>query len=235
MTNTHLMTSIELPYTKGARGARHSGGPEQRARFALRALEADLHPPVTFRGVAGLRLFRDEIFGGLSFVFQADDAYYRKHGIYDFRRRRRGRRRAKTAIMKALTRIPPMRNEIRNRLQAKMVKPCQRVVEAWVLLLRAGRPVSATIRRGVIGVPVAPGHADENDAREKKQDASREAQPIAGSYVRCRVEQCAQREENPPHELDPSSLRAHTVHLPLHVLPSPLTVHNAVSTRPSCG
>ena len=93
------------------------------------AVAADLRPPVTFRGVAGLRLFRDEIFGGLGFVFQADDAYYRTHGIYDFPHRRRGRR-TQAAAMKALTRIPGMRNEIRNRLQAEMVKPFQKVVEA---------------------------------------------------------------------------------------------------------
>ncbi len=93
------------------------------------AVEADLRPPATFRGVAGLRLFRDEIFGGLSFVFQADDAYYRKRGIYDFPHRRRGRR-AKAAIMKALSRIPGMREEIRDRLKTEMVKPFQRVVEA---------------------------------------------------------------------------------------------------------
>ena len=93
------------------------------------AVEADLRPPATFRGVAGLRLFRDEIFGGLSFVFQADDAYYRKRGIYDFPHGRRGRR-AKAAIMKVLSRIPGMRDEIRNRLKTEMVKPFQRVVEA---------------------------------------------------------------------------------------------------------
>jgi multimeric flavodoxin WrbA len=102
------------------------------------ALESDLHPPVTFRGVAGLRLFRDEIFGGLSFVFQADDAYYRRHGVYDFPRRRRGRR-VRAAIMKGLTKIPGMRNEIRNRLQAEMVKPLQKMVAA-ARVSSAGEP-----------------------------------------------------------------------------------------------
>lgn len=93
------------------------------------ALQADLRPPMTFRGIAGLRFFRDEIFGGLSFVFQADDPFYRTRGIYDFPHRRRGRR-AQAAIMKLLSRIPGMRDEIRNRLQPEMVKPFQKVVEA---------------------------------------------------------------------------------------------------------
>ncbi len=104
-------------------------GIDELAVLLSEAVAADLRPPVSFRGVAGLRLFRDEIFGGLSFVFQADDAYYRKRGIYDFPHGRQGRR-TRAAIMKVLTRIPGMRNEIRNRLQAEMVKPFENVVEA---------------------------------------------------------------------------------------------------------
>jgi len=104
-------------------------GIDELAVLLSDALKANVHPPVTFRGIAGLRLFRDEIFGGLSFVFQADDAYYRTHGIYDFPHHRRGRR-TQAAIMKGLTRIPGMRNEIRNRLQSEMVKPFQKVVDA---------------------------------------------------------------------------------------------------------
>ncbi len=102
---------------------------DELAALLTDAVEVDLHPPVSFRGVAGLRLFRDEVFGGLSFVFQADHAYYRKHGFYDFPHRRR-RRRAKAAIMNVFTRMPGMREEIRNRLQGEMVKPFQKVVQA---------------------------------------------------------------------------------------------------------
>ncbi len=104
-------------------------GIDELAASLSEALQTDQRSPVTFRGIAGLRLFRDEIFGGLSFVFQADDAYYRRHGIYDFPQRPR-RHRARAMIMTALTRIPGMRNEIRNRLRGEMVKPFRKVVAA---------------------------------------------------------------------------------------------------------
>mgnify|MGYP006272410423 CR=1 FL=1 len=104
-------------------------GIDELAASLTDALETNQRSPVTFRGIAGLRLFRDEIFGGLSFVFQADDAYYRRHGIYDFPQRRRSHR-FQALAMTVLTRIPGMRNEIRNRLRGEMVKPFRKVVAA---------------------------------------------------------------------------------------------------------
>jgi multimeric flavodoxin WrbA len=122
---------------------------DQLAASLADALEANVHPPVSFRGIAGLRLFRDEIFGGLRFVFQADDAYYRTRGIYDFPHRRRGRR-VQAAIMKALTTIPGMRDEIRNRLQSEMVKPFRKVVQA-------AETVHQSIAEGTIPTLPSPG------------------------------------------------------------------------------
>lgn len=99
------------------------------ARRVAEGVDRVAQPPVSFRGVAGLRLFRDEIFGGLGFVFQADDRYYRKHGLYDFPQRRYGRR-LQSAFMTLLTKIPGLRQEIRNRLQGELVKPYRKVVAA---------------------------------------------------------------------------------------------------------
>lgn len=93
------------------------------------AVSADLRPPFTFRGIAGIRLFRDEIFGGLNFVFQQDDKYYRQHGLYDFPHKRYGRR-LRSAVMRLLTMIPGMRNEIRDRLASEMLKPYRKLVAA---------------------------------------------------------------------------------------------------------
>jgi len=40
--------------------------------------------PVTFLGVGGMKVFRDEIWGNLRFVFQADHQFYKAQGFYDF-------------------------------------------------------------------------------------------------------------------------------------------------------
>ncbi len=40
--------------------------------------------PKTFPGVGGVKVFRDDIYGGLKFPFVADHKYYKKHGVYDF-------------------------------------------------------------------------------------------------------------------------------------------------------
>jgi len=43
--------------------------------------------PSTFRAIAGMKIFRDEIYGGLKIVFRADHKNYRKIGVYDFPQR----------------------------------------------------------------------------------------------------------------------------------------------------
>ncbi|MBW2369022.1 MAG: NAD(P)H-dependent oxidoreductase [Deltaproteobacteria bacterium] len=40
--------------------------------------------PITFLGVGGKKVFRDEIWGRLRFAFQADHRYYEQQGFYDF-------------------------------------------------------------------------------------------------------------------------------------------------------
>ena len=97
------------------------------ARQLREAAEADLRKPKSFRGVAGLTIFREEIQGGLRAIFQGDHAYYRAHGLY------RGRRRGHTSplrvlAMTAITRIPFMRRQVQKRLKSGMVAPYRRVV-----------------------------------------------------------------------------------------------------------
>ena len=43
--------------------------------------------PMTFLGVGGRKLFRDEIWAELRFVFRQDHRYYKSHGLYDFPKR----------------------------------------------------------------------------------------------------------------------------------------------------
>ncbi len=84
--------------------------------------------PVTYLSVGGRKIFRDEIWGGLRFVFQADHRFYSSHGVYDFPQKR-WKTRAVVAVMMLLTKIPRFREEFRRRTKAEMVKPYQKLVE----------------------------------------------------------------------------------------------------------
>jgi len=97
------------------------------ARLAASAAVGYLAPD-TFLGVAGRKIFRDEVWGNLRMVFQADHRYYRSHGLYDFPRRGLKTRVVQGSMM-LLTRIPSFRREFRGRLKDRMVRPFQKVLE----------------------------------------------------------------------------------------------------------
>ena len=84
--------------------------------------------PATFLGVGGMRIFRDDIWGRLKFVFQADFNYYKENGIFDFPHDDE-----KTidinAKMIALTDNPDMREKVRKMIKSEMVKPMKYVVD----------------------------------------------------------------------------------------------------------
>ena len=84
--------------------------------------------PMTFLGVGSKKLFRDEIWAELRFLFRKDHRYYKSHGLYDFPKRS-----LKTRIVNAaftlLLLIPGFRREFRKRIKGEMIKPLQKVVE----------------------------------------------------------------------------------------------------------
>lgn len=84
--------------------------------------------PPTFHGVAGRKLFRDEIWANLRFVFHADHRYYKQHGLYDFPRRSL-KHRLMTAAVTLLTKIPRFRKEFLQRIRTEMIKPLEKVVD----------------------------------------------------------------------------------------------------------
>jgi multimeric flavodoxin WrbA len=97
---------------------------EQLVQFATEGYKK----PVTYLSVGGRKIFRDEIWGDLRFVFQADHRFYSGHGVYDFPQKRY-KMRAVVAAMMLLTKIPGFRKEFRRRMKTEMVKPYQKVVE----------------------------------------------------------------------------------------------------------
>lgn len=85
-------------------------------------------PPMTFLGVGGRRIFRDEVYGMLRFVFQSDYRYYKKHGFLDFPQKNYKARRM-NAFMMLMTKIPPVRRKFLKILKEQMVKPIKYIAE----------------------------------------------------------------------------------------------------------
>jgi multimeric flavodoxin WrbA len=84
--------------------------------------------PPTFVSVAGRKLFRDEIWAGLRFLFRQDHRYCKTHGLYDFPRRSFRTRIVDTGFTLLLM-IPAFKREFRKRIREEMIKPLQKVVE----------------------------------------------------------------------------------------------------------
>jgi len=105
---------------------------EQLQHLAERVIhlaEKDYKKPITFLGVGGMKIFRDDVWGKLRFPFQADHRFYKEHHFYDFPHRKY-KSRLINAILILLTKIPSMRKEIyRKKIKEQMVRPLQKVVQ----------------------------------------------------------------------------------------------------------
>lgn len=91
---------------------------ERSVRFAREGYTR----PADFLGVAGMKLFRDEVWGRLRFVFQADHRFYASRGLYDFPQKDL-KMRGTNAVMGALLRVPAFRKEFKKRFKEEMIKP----------------------------------------------------------------------------------------------------------------
>lgn len=89
--------------------------------------EGYIQPP-TFLGVGGMKVFRDDIWGRLRFVFQADHKYYEDNGIYDFPQDDLKTIEINKKMIE-LTGNPDMRENVRKMIKTEMVKPMKHIVE----------------------------------------------------------------------------------------------------------
>ncbi len=85
--------------------------------------------PVTFLGAGGHKIFRDEIFSNLRFIFQADHRYLKRNGLYDFPQKKLGLR-AVNIILGVLFRVPKIRSKFDRMIKQKMIEPHRKVVES---------------------------------------------------------------------------------------------------------
>jgi multimeric flavodoxin WrbA len=99
------------------------------ARSAVALAERRYTAPPTFYSVGGWKIFRDEIWSWLRFPFIADDRYYRKHGMYDFPKRKFGQRML-NGFLTLMVRIPGFRDEVyKKRMKNEMIRPLWRIVK----------------------------------------------------------------------------------------------------------
>jgi multimeric flavodoxin WrbA len=90
-------------------------GPELEAQLdslaerLLRLTRSGYLRPQTFLGVAGMKIFRDDVWGRLRLVFRADHRAYRRLGVYDFPQRRWGQR-ILVALAWLITGLPGIRS-----------------------------------------------------------------------------------------------------------------------------
>lgn len=78
--------------------------------------------PPTFYQVAGMKLFRDVIYGRLRPVFQADHRYYKEHGLYNFPQKYYKWRMINSTLV-FLTKIPAFRRKFFKRIKKEMIRP----------------------------------------------------------------------------------------------------------------
>lgn len=97
------------------------------AAHLVQAAETGYIPPHTFYAVGGHKIFRDSIYGGMRFVFQADYRYYTEHGMFDFPQSNL-KNRLFNAILIPLTRIPGFRKKVFADMKRHMIEPFEPVL-----------------------------------------------------------------------------------------------------------
>jgi hypothetical protein len=98
---------------------------ERLARFA----DSGYIQPHTFLSVGGMKVFRDDVWGRLRAVFQADHRAYKRMGVYDDFPQRNLKVRLLNAVATPLFRIPWVREAFTSRIKEGMVLPYQRVLQ----------------------------------------------------------------------------------------------------------
>ncbi|WP_321508033.1 NAD(P)H-dependent oxidoreductase [uncultured Methanoregula sp.] len=101
----------------------------------IRLANAGYVSPPQFPAIAGHKVMRDEIWGGMRAIFKADDRYYRAHGGYDFPQYQYVRR-FRTALLALALSLPPVRKEAEKTMKQHMIQPFARVFTASPVLAR---------------------------------------------------------------------------------------------------
>jgi len=101
---------------------------ESVANMAIEMSNINFVAPWSFLGIGGHKIFRDDIWGRLRFVFQADHKYYEENGFYDFPQYDEKAIELNENMMK-LTADPEMRIKIKKMVKDQMVAPFKHIAE----------------------------------------------------------------------------------------------------------
>ncbi len=112
-------------------------------RLALNA-RLEYFKPVTFLGVGGYKILRDDIFSNLRSVFQADHRYFNRNGLYDFPQKRVTLR-VVNILLGAIFRVPKIRRKFDQMIKRKMIEPHRKVVESVSHWPPPGKSISSSI------------------------------------------------------------------------------------------
>ena len=88
----------------------------------MQGAEAGYTPPHLFYAVGGYKIFRDNIYGGMRFVFQADYRYYKEHKMFDFPQADL-KTRLMNAVMMLLTKSKAIREKVYGDIKHHMIAP----------------------------------------------------------------------------------------------------------------
>lgn len=88
---------------------------------------SDARMTQTFLGVAGAKLFRDEMWGKLRIVFAADHHYYKTHGFYDFPQKNYAVR-LQNLLGAPILRIPAARKWFQRNMKENMLRTLKKVL-----------------------------------------------------------------------------------------------------------
>jgi len=83
--------------------------------------------PRTFLGVGGAKIFRDEMWGNLRFVFQEDYRYFKKHGMLDFPQSRLSLR--LTHLLIPFIRLGPVKKQVQEKTKDMMHRAHDQVIK----------------------------------------------------------------------------------------------------------
>ena len=106
-------------------GAVREAALDALAARLVRSAEAAYVRPRTFLGIAGMKIFRDDIWSELRVVFRADHKAYKQRGYYDFPQRRIGHR-VLMGLAYFVTGLPGIRSRFPSMIREQMIVPMHR-------------------------------------------------------------------------------------------------------------
>ena len=92
------------------------------------AIEHHYVQPRNFWGVAGMKIFRDLIWI-MRGLMKADHEFYKKHGVYDFPQKQRGKM-LMMCFLGAMVRNPKIKAKMGNKMNEGMVAPYEKVINS---------------------------------------------------------------------------------------------------------